>query len=164
MQNKFLIQELSDKKDQRLEDVAVLFAAMYDDMLGHGLMLTLTGDGPQKWLDSVKKSLGRFGVLYISVSEKGISGFAHGSLRLTPDFLGNKKVGVITHVFVKDVERREGAGKALVSSLEKWFADQQVHSVELQVLSANLPALGFWKKLGYQTELQQYRKLAAELY
>ena len=136
---------------------------MYDDMLGHGLMLTLAGDGPQKWLDSVKKSLGRFGVLYISVSEKEISGFAHGSLRLTPDFLGNKKVGVVTHVFVKDVERREGAGKALVSSLEKWFADQQVHSVELQVLSDNLPALDFWKKLGYQTELQQYRKLAAEL-
>ncbi len=163
MQNKFFIQELSDKQDQRLDDVAVLFGEMYDDMLGHGLMLTLADDGPQKWLDSVKKSLGRFGVLYISVSEKGISGFAHGSVRLTPDYLGNKKVGVITHVFVKDEERQEGAGKALVRSLEKWFAGQQLHSVELQVLSDNLPALGFWKKLGYRTELQQYRKLAAEL-
>ena len=163
MQNKFFIQELSDKQDQRLDDVAVLFGKMYDDMLGHGLMLTLADDGPQKWLDSVKKSLGRFGVLYISVSEKGISGFAHGSVRLTPDYLGNKKVGVITHVFVKDEERQEGTGKALVSSLEKWFVDQKVHSVELQVLSDNHPALGFWEKLGYRTELQQYRKLATEL-
>ncbi len=42
---------------------------------------------------------------------------------------------------------------------EEWFAKQNVHSIELQVLSGNQPAIGFWEKLGYASELLQCRKV-----
>ncbi|MCK5338561.1 MAG: GNAT family N-acetyltransferase, partial [Bacteroidales bacterium] len=73
--------------------------------------------------------------------------------------LGNKKVGVIKHVYVKDDQRNAGVGKALVQSLEKWFEGREVHSVELQVLFDNAQAVEFWDKLGYRRELLQYRKM-----
>ena len=97
---KYSIRELTDKQDHALADVQRMFAEMYNDMLDHGLMLELADNGPEKWLVAVTKSLGRFGILLFCYDETDGLGFAHGSIRLTPDYLGNQKVGVINHVFV----------------------------------------------------------------
>jgi GNAT superfamily N-acetyltransferase len=163
MKHKYSIREISDKQDPAIADVQSMFAEMYKDMLGHGLLLELTEDGSEKWLASVTKSLGRFGILLLCFDETDGLGFAHGSIRLTPDYLGNKKVGVINHVFVREKGRGAGAGETMVKTLEQWFKSKDVHSVELQVLAENTPAIGFWQKLGYQRELLQYRKRKNEI-
>ncbi|MCK4568801.1 MAG: GNAT family N-acetyltransferase [Bacteroidales bacterium] len=162
MPDKFEILELTDKQDPALEQVTGLFSEMYTYMQEHGLMLELSEDGAQKWIASVKKGLGRFGILYISLHNNKISGFAHGSIKLIPDYLGSKKTGVINHVYVISDHRNAGVGKALVQSLEKWFSGLEVHSLELQVLFGNLPAVSFWDKLGYHRELLQCRKMGEE--
>lgn len=153
------IREIRTADDPAWEAVKSLFPDMYGYMSGKGLMLELAGDGPENWVASVKKGLGRFGVLFISFRGEEITGFAHGSIRLTPDYLGNKKIGVITHIHLKEQYRGRGTGEKLVEELEKWFETQDVHSIELQVVGRNTPAMGFWEKLGYATELVQYRKL-----
>ena len=163
MQDNINIREITDRDDPAMKSVEKLFIEMYDFMKQHGLILDLATDGSHKWIETVKKSLGRFGVLFICTLNEEDIGFAHGSIRLTPDYLGNRKTGVITHIHLVDKFRGQGAGIALVKSLEQWFSDQKVHSVELQVLSENHPAIGFWKKLGYQNELVQYRKLREKL-
>jgi GNAT superfamily N-acetyltransferase len=159
MLNKYLIKEITDKQDPTLEQVGVLFGEMYEYMQAHGLKLELSPDGCQQWISSVSKGLGRFGVLYVIFNDDDIFGFAHGSIRLSPDYLGSKKLGVITHVFVRDNDRSSGAGRKLVNALEDWFVKQNIHSIELQVLSGNQPAIGFWEKLGYASELLQCRKV-----
>ncbi len=159
MPDTYEIIELTDKQDPAFKEVTGLFQDMYAHMQEHGLMLELSGDGAQRWISSVKKGLGRFGVLYISTHNNKISGFAHGSIKLIPDYLGNKKVGVINHVYVTNDHRNAGVGKALVQSLEKWFEGREVHSVELQVLFDNAQAVEFWDKLGYRRELLQCRKM-----
>lgn len=159
MPDKHSIIEIVNKQDPVLEKVGLLFREMYVYMLANGLNLDLAPNGHEKWISSISKGLGRFGVLFTLQKDEEIIGFAHGSIRLAPDFLGSKKLGVITHVFVNDNARNKGEGRALVHALEQWFAQQEVHSIELQVLSGNVPAIGFWEKLGYAPELLQCRKI-----
>lgn len=163
MPDSFYIKEITDRQDPAIDMVSDLFLEMYDYMNQHGLMIDLADEGQLKWIHSVTKSLGRFGVLLLCYSGDEVTGFAHGSISLTPDYLGNRKVGVITHIHIRDAYRGQGAGEALVKSLEQWFAVNDVHSVELKVLAENHPAIGFWKKLGYYAELHQYRKMKNKL-
>lgn len=162
MPDKMIIKELTDGTDPAWEEVENLFQEMYQFMTEHGLQLPLSENGSSQWLASVKKGLGRFGIVFVCVHEDEIIGFSHGSIRLSPDYLGNKKMGVITHVHVKDAYRKNKSGTALVKALEGWFEKQQVHSVELQVLSANNSAISFWEKLGYDQELIQYRRIRGD--
>ncbi len=162
MQNE-QIREVRQADDAAWDAVELLFADMYDYMAGKGLMFGLDDGGPGKWISAVKKGLGRFGVLFISSAGGEITGFAYGSIRIAPEYLGNRKVGVITHIHLKPGRRGKGTGRKLVASLEEWFHANQVHSVELQVVSGNTPAMGFWEKLGYRPELVQYRKSGKEL-
>ncbi len=163
MPDKISIRELQDKNDPAFTEVGSLFQSMYAFMQKNGLQLTLAEDGSEKWLKGIKQSLGRFGVIFISSEGDTITGFAHGSIRLAPDYLGNRKLGAITHVFVNAEAREKGSGRALVHALENWFKEKEVHSIELQVLSANKNAIEFWNKLGYPAELIQNRKMAEDL-
>jgi len=149
---------IQDDLDPLLDRVKPLFSAMYREMKGMGLMLPLADDGADRWLESVLPTLGRFGIMAVASENNQLTGFAHGALKFLPGYLGNYKVGVITHIYVKESFRHQKVGQQLVKMLEKWFAGQQVHSVELQVIAGNV-AKSFWEKAGYGPELIQYRKL-----
>ena len=148
------------KEDELLHaQVVGLFNLMYQEMLHTGLMLSLHENGAELWLKGVKPTLGRFSVIFAVMDEGKMTAFAHGALRSTPEFLGNLKIGSITHIYVTPEMRKSGLGESLVLTLEKWFRDQNVHSIELQVLEKNPAAIAFWDKLGYIAELRQYRKI-----
>ena len=152
------IREILAKDDPAFEKLESLFSDMYIYMSGSGLNIDLAEDGAATWLKGVVQGLGRFGTLQVAGIQEKIIGFAHGSIRLTPDYLGSKKVGVITHIYVDREHRGEGVGEKLVKELEKWFKTKEVHSVELQVLAGNKTGIAFWEKLGYPLELNQHRK------
>jgi ribosomal protein S18 acetylase RimI-like enzyme len=152
------IREILSKDDPALEKLESLFSAMYDYMSGSGLNIDLADDGAATWLKGAVQGLGRFGTLHVASIQEEIIGFAHGSIRLTPDYLGSKKVGVITHIYIDAEYRGRGVGERLVKELESWFKDKDVHSVELQVLAGNKRGIAFWEKLGYPLELNQHRK------
>jgi GNAT superfamily N-acetyltransferase len=150
---------IEDPEDKALEQVKQLFSDMYSNMREHGLILELAPGGAEKWIVSLKRTLKRFAVLQVAYKDEEIIGFAHGALSLTPDYLGNKKIGVVTHIFVKPDYRSKKVATRLLDGLEDWFMDQKVHSIELQVLSQNLEAMNFWRKMGYRSELFQFRKV-----
>ena len=158
MQAGVQIREVLAKDDPAFEKVEVLFSDMYDYMSGTGLNIDLAEEGAASWLKGVVQGLGRFGTLHIASIHDKLIGFAHGSIRLTPDYLGSRKVGVITHIYVDGEYQGKGVGEKLVRALEEWFRDKQVHSVELQVLASNKAGIAFWEKLGYPLELYQHRK------
>jgi GNAT superfamily N-acetyltransferase len=163
MPHNITFREITRSDDPALARVEELFYDMYRYMNTHGLMIELAERGNMKWLDGIRKGLGRFGILLLAQKDEKVFGFAHGSIRLTPDYLGTLKVGVITHIYIEKEYRGKGVGERLVKGLEKWFAGKEVHSVELQVLSANKKGISFWEKLGYPLELNQHRKAGSEL-
>jgi GNAT superfamily N-acetyltransferase len=146
-----------DPTDPALDRIRPLFSEMYRGMRAQGLMLPLSDDGADKWVNGLHSTLGRFAILAIVEQEGKLIGFAHGALKFLPDYLDNYRTGVITHVFVRPSHRGQQIGSKLVVMLEEWFELKKVHSVELQVITDN-PAKDFWEKAGYIQELVQYRK------
>lgn len=141
-----------------LEQVRPLFSAMYREMKRQGLLLPLADDGADRWLNSIMPTLGRFGIVMAAAENGRLAGFAHGSIKFLPDYLGSHKTGVITHIYVQEASRDQHIGLKLVSMLEEWFREKQVYSVELQVIAGNDARL-FWEKAGFRLELHQYRKM-----
>ncbi len=143
-------------------EIAILFKDMYIEMRESGLMLDLTEKGTEKWLRSLKNTLDRFSGLVVAFKDSIPVGFASGSLAITTDYLGSKKVGVINHVFVLKNFRAKHLAEQMVNSLQGWFREKEVHSIELQVLYLNKGAIEFWEKMGYTKELLQMRKFIGE--
>jgi ribosomal protein S18 acetylase RimI-like enzyme len=154
-----IYRQIDDASDPAVGQVKNLFKEMYAYMQDQGLMLELDHEGPEKWIGSVKRTLKRFATLQVAFHDDEAIGFAHGSLGMTPDYLGSRKIGVVTHIYVKPAYRSRKIATKLLEGLEHWFGGQQVHSIELQVLSQNLEAMNFWRKMGYTSELFQFRKI-----
>ena len=151
--------QIDSSEIRTLNQVASLFSEMYKYMEDLGLMINLADDGTEKWINSLKKTLNRFSILVVAEDEGQTVGFAVGALSVTPDYLGNRKVGVVTHIFVRPKFREQKIATELLGKLEEWFEERKVHSIELQVLAENDDAIDFWKRMGYENELYQFRKL-----
>lgn len=141
------------------DEVNELFRQMYAAMDAMGLMIPLAEDGAENWVQSAKNIAGKYGITILVKNDAKAIGFAHGTLRFMPDYLGGLYIGSITHVYVDEQYRRTGIGKLLIKQLEDWFLSKKVHSIELQVIAGNQGAQSFWQKLGYHNELVQYRKM-----
>lgn len=150
---------LAGGDDPEWDQVEDLFRKMYSHMSELGLMLPLDEGGAQKWLSTVQTTSGKFGKVVVAKDGNKVVGFAHGMVKFLPDYLGGYSVGIVTHIFVDKHYRDRAVGTKLVYDLEEWFRFKRVHSIELQVISDNPSAMGFWKNLGYMEELRQYRKL-----
>ena len=150
---------LSDGDEPEWGQVESLFRKMYHFMYERGLMLPLESSGSVKWLSAARNTSGKFGKVVVAKSGDNVVAFAHGMVKFLPDYLGGQAVGIITHIFVDQAYRDRQLGVKLVRILEDWFRQKKVHSVELQVISGNPDAMGFWVNLGYAEELRQFRKV-----
>lgn len=149
-----------DKNDPfHQESVQLLFKSYYDHFHSLGIALPLAAHGEKLWIDAALQSLNRLSVLPLAVSNNAVIGFAQGTVKLLPDYLGGHKAGVVQHVYVSESYQRQGIAEALVQALQKWFSEKQVHSIELQVVANNDKAAAFWKKMGFEPELLQFRKV-----
>lgn len=147
----------ADTSFTEFEKVATLFFEYYRYLHACNVPMQLAENGEHLWVESVMKSIGKTSVLVIAEDKGIISGFGHGQLKLTPDYLGNKRVGVVSHFFLLEKLRGGDAAKRMFTEMKTWFTEKHVNSIELQVVNANEIGLRFWKKMGFETELQQLR-------
>ena len=145
--------------EKLLASVSSLFGKMYVEMSGMGLMVGLAEDGADKWIKGIEKTLGRMSYLLAAQNENKTLGFAHGSLRFLPDYLGGDLTGNITHIYVDKNYRGQGIAGAMLSELENWFLEKKVASVELEIVPDNENAKKFWLGIGYNKELIKFRKI-----
>lgn len=145
--------------EKLLASVSSLFGKMYVEMSGMGLMVGLAEDGADKWIKGIEKTLGRMSYLLAAQNENKTLGFAHGSLRFLPDYLGGDLTGNITHIYVDENFRGEGIAGGLLNELENWFLRKKAASVDLEIVPDNENAKRFWLSKGYMTELTRYRKV-----
>lgn len=69
------------------------------------------------------------------------------------------KTGRVFELFVGESRRGQKVGAGLMSSMEKYFADQGCDSVRLEVFSPNADAHAFYKKIGYDDRCVDMMKL-----
>jgi GNAT superfamily N-acetyltransferase len=139
----------------QLSQVRPLWEDLYLHQRANGLLADLTHDGFDRWAGSLGPTLGRFSCVFLASTEGTPVGFLAGRMRTpTPPF-EPAMVGFITEVFVSEVHRRAGMGRALIGAAERWFSARGIERMELQVLVGNASAHDSYKRLGWRDELVQ---------
>ncbi len=97
----------------------------------------------QRELKHYMEAPGTFTVV-AEADERGIAGF----------LVGQRHKRGLGHVVTIDVSprfRREGVGSLLMEEAESRLRSEGCHSIFLETAVDNLPAIAFYKRLGYQT-------------
>lgn len=148
---KLKIRSLSrEDSDAVFGQVAQMFADMYHFMERKGLTLELTENGENIWIESIKMSLGKLNAVFLALDDEELVGFVAGNIKVGPAFLGSKKIGYLSHVYVIPEQRQSEVGNSLVKELEKWFFKNEVDFIEGEVLYNNKAALNFFTDLGFK--------------
>jgi len=142
----------TDDSTDTFNAVSELFYDMYEFMSKKGLNLKLSENGKYLWIKSIRGLLGKLNMVYMAIINDEIIGFCAGNIRLSPAFLGNKKIGYISHVYVKQKYRKNKVGVILVNHIEQWFKEKKVDFIELEVLNQNASAIKFWSSLNYSID------------
>ncbi|MCF8233332.1 MAG: GNAT family N-acetyltransferase [Bacteroidales bacterium] len=145
--------------DPALEQVAVLFRQLYQQLAAQGQINKLPKNGEQLWLKSVKRSLNKLGGVIVAEKGEQLIGFINGQIRFLPEFLGGAKQGFLAHQFIIGEYRKSGVGSQLHQELLKWFRQKGIRQVELYVNTGNETGKAFYQSEGYQAEWLQMRKI-----
>lgn len=78
-------------------------------------------------------------------------GFLLGAILARPAVFEHRSYGHIYDVFVDPDQRSRGVGESLVNAALEWFRARRVEKVDLYAHARNERALGFWKKMGFET-------------
>jgi GNAT superfamily N-acetyltransferase len=138
-----------------LDRIQPMWQALYQHQFEHGMLLRLPDGAYDAWLKSIQPFLGRFASVVLAELDGEIVGFVAGRIRTLPPYFGSATVGAISEVFVSDQHRSRGIGQRLLAFALKWFEDQQITRVELQVVAGNPDGIRFYRQLGWHEELLQ---------
>jgi len=111
----------------------------------------------QLWLETFRRTLGRFSVLYVAEYQGQVVGFIIARLKRVPEYLGGVMVGELKDMWVEHEVRRLGIGEKLLRLAIEWCRAQNVYSVEAQILLGNEPIIKLVEYLGMKRELYQLR-------
>jgi ribosomal protein S18 acetylase RimI-like enzyme len=141
--------------DSDFKQLEPLWRALYQHQYEHGMLLQLPEGAYDAWLKSMQPFLGRFANIVVAELDGKLVGFVAGRVRTLPPYFGSATIGAISEVFVSDEYRSRGIGERLLNFGLKWFVDQGVSRVELQVVAGNPGGIKFYRRLGWREELLQ---------
>jgi len=119
------------------------------------------------WLDSFRRTLGRFSNVFIAEleDESGqpkVVGFMLCRLKRVPTYMGGVMVGELSDMWIEAEARRLGIGDKLSRLAIDWMRAQGAHSIEIQVLKDNEASWKLYERMGFQLEFRVGRLLWEE--
>jgi ribosomal protein S18 acetylase RimI-like enzyme len=111
------------------------------------------------WVDSFRRSLGRFSNLFVAEVDGKLVGFTLCRVKRTPQTMGGVLVGEISDVWTAPEARRMGIAVSLCRMAVDWLHRQGVHSVEAQILRDNEGSAKLFEQMGFQVEYSLVRLL-----
>lgn len=139
-----------------LAEKFVELVAAYDQL---GYLLPKPENAGEAWVDSFRRTLGRFSNVFLAELDTVIVGFALCRLKRLPMHMGGVMVGELSDIWISPQARRLGLGTQLTHLVLEWLSEQGAHSVEVQVLRDNEPAWRMFESLGFQLEYRAARLL-----
>ena len=111
------------------------------------------------WLDSFKRTLGRFSNVFIAEIDEKVVGFMLCRLKRVPAYMGGVLVGEISDMWIDASARRMGIGDKLSRLALDWMREQGAHSIEIQVLKDNEASWQLYDRMGFKLEFRVGRLL-----
>jgi ribosomal protein S18 acetylase RimI-like enzyme len=147
--------------------LAEKFASLNSTYYQLGYLLPHPGNVGEAWIDSFRRTLGRFSNLFIAESfdpttpdnQAVLCGFTLCRVKRVPAHMGGLMVGELSDIWVDPESRRLGIAAHLTDMVLDWMHKMGVHSVEVQVLKDNEPAWKLFQQLGFQYEFRSARFL-----
>jgi ribosomal protein S18 acetylase RimI-like enzyme len=138
-------------------------AAMYEQLNAYfatvGYLLPRPENVGGMWLDSFRRTLGRFSNIFVAERDDRLVGFHLCRIKRLPAHMGGALAGEVSDVWVEPEARSQGMGEALVQVGVAWMREQGVQSIEVQVLSENEGSLRFFQRQGFHLEYRALRLL-----
>jgi RimJ/RimL family protein N-acetyltransferase len=106
------------------------------------------------WLDTFKRTLGKFSKAYVAEYEGKVEGFLLARIKRLPPYMGGLLVGELSDEWIEPEVRRLGAGAHMCHMALEWLRDQKVHSVEIQVLNGNETSWNMLSAMGFKQEFR----------
>lgn len=113
----------------------------------------------QVWLDTFRRTLGRFSNVYIAEIDQKVVGFMLCRVKRVPAYMGGVLVGELSDMWIAEEARRLGIGDKLSRLALDWLRQQGVHSVEIQVLRDNDASWKLYDRMGFKLEFRVGRLL-----
>jgi len=88
--------------------------------------------------------------LVVAEEDGKIVGFMLCLLSPNVPVYAERKIGVISDVYVLPERRKKGVTKLMFDHAVKWFRKNKVRSIQLGVAAANPDALAVWRSLGFE--------------
>lgn len=111
---------------------------------------TLAWNGKRKWARYLEDKFQEISTKLIVAEEDGkVVGFMLCLLSPNTPVFKERKIGVISDVFVLEERRRKGVAKKMLDVAIKWFKKNKVRSVRLGVANDNLEARAAWRQVGF---------------
>lgn len=136
-----------------------MYAELNDYFYSVGYRLPHPEDIGQVWLNSFKRTLGRFSNVFIVEVDGVVAGFMLCRLKRVPAYMGGVVVGELSDMWIVASARRMGIGDKLSRLAIDWLRQQGAHSVEIQILKDNDASLKLYDRMGFKTEFQVVRLL-----
>ncbi len=111
------------------------------------------------WLDTFRRTLGRFSNVFIADLDGRVVGFMLCRLKRVPAYMGGVIVGELSDMWIDSSARRMGIGDKLSRLALDWMRQQGAHSVEIQVLKDNEASWKLYERMGFQLEFRVGRLL-----
>lgn len=111
------------------------------------------------WLDSFRRTLGRFSNVHVAELDGEVVGFMLCRLKRVPAYMGGVLVGELSDMWIAARARRLGIGDRLSRLALDWLRQQGAHSVEIQVLRDNEASWKLYERMGFQLEFRVGRLL-----
>ncbi len=111
------------------------------------------------WLDSFRRTLGKFSRVDIAEIDGRVVGFMLSRIKRVPAYMGGVLVGELSDMWIEADARRLGIGDKLSRLALNWLREQGVHSVEIQVLQDNEASWKLYDRMGFKLEFRVGRLL-----
>lgn len=111
----------------------------------------LAWDSKRHWRAYLEKRFAEISTKLIVAEEEGeIVGFMLCMLSPNVPIFKEKKIGLISDVYVREGRRRKGVAKKMLDVAVRWFRKNKVRSVQLGVAHDNMEGRAVWRSMGFE--------------
>ncbi len=123
----------------------------------------LAWDSRRNWEKYLRKKFSEVSTKLVVAEEDGkVVGFMLCLLSPNAPIFKERKIGVISDVFVLEERRRKGVASKMLDVAIRWFRKNKVRSVQLGVAHQNMEARAVWRNLGFEPYMI-YKRLDLDL-
>ena len=130
------------------------YTLLNDHFYSFGYRLPHPEDVGEVYLESFRRTLGKFSNAWVAEVDGKVVAYILCRIKRVPQYMGGVLVGELSDEWVEAEVRRLRIGDRLCRIALEWLREQQVHSVEIQVLNSNEASWRMLSRLGFQQEFR----------